>query len=247
MMRLVTGMHRSGTSLVTRVLQACGADLGDPATLWPGDRWNPDGYFEQADVVRVNRRLTQGAWGRLAYFRLPSDATVMRRARAEAGELRRLSAEYAERTVKETRFCLTLPAWREHGLAPDRVLLCLREPADVARSLGRRNRLPRALGLSLWRQHNERALRACADLRLHVVRYESLLAESSFEAEVGAALEFLGLDVGPGGVAGLHPRFVRPSSGTRSGPSPDYPRAVRELYDTLTDMHAKQPRRAGAV
>jgi hypothetical protein len=52
---VVLGMHRSGTSAITRGLQALGVELGD--RLMPGDRYNPAGYWEDADIVDTNGRL----------------------------------------------------------------------------------------------------------------------------------------------------------------------------------------------
>ena len=44
-MYLITGMHRSGTSLVAQIFFEVGMDFGDPENFYPADRWNPDGYF----------------------------------------------------------------------------------------------------------------------------------------------------------------------------------------------------------
>lgn len=71
-MKIVVGMHRSGTSVLMNLLQRAGADLGDPAGFYPCDRWNPDGYFEQQEILTANRKLLHGPLGRLAFFSLPA-------------------------------------------------------------------------------------------------------------------------------------------------------------------------------
>ena len=111
-MRIITGMHRSGTSLVARLFHESGADLGDVRTFYPPDKWNPDGYYEQLDVHDINIPLINGALGKLSYFCLPSSKTILRRARPSAMDckIRNAIAQYQNRFVKETRFCLTLPA-----------------------------------------------------------------------------------------------------------------------------------------
>ena len=48
---LVLGMHRSGTSALTRVLNLLGVELGD--RLMPAGDDNPLGFWEHADVVAV--------------------------------------------------------------------------------------------------------------------------------------------------------------------------------------------------
>ena len=52
---LVLGMHRSGTSAFTRVLNLHGVALGE--NLMPAGPDNPSGFWEHADVVAVHERL----------------------------------------------------------------------------------------------------------------------------------------------------------------------------------------------
>src|SRR5450759_1684243 len=51
---LVVGMHRSGTSAVTRALNYLGADL--PLRLMPGNETNPLGHFEPEEIVLIHDR-----------------------------------------------------------------------------------------------------------------------------------------------------------------------------------------------
>ena len=71
-MRIITGMHRSGTSLVARLFYEFGADMGTPEYFYRPDKWNPEGYFEQPDIHAINMPLINGPWWKLAYFWLPS-------------------------------------------------------------------------------------------------------------------------------------------------------------------------------
>lgn len=52
---VVTGMHRSGTSLVASLLSAWGVRMSD--RLLPADCGNPAGYFEDVDFLELDRRL----------------------------------------------------------------------------------------------------------------------------------------------------------------------------------------------
>ena len=52
---LVLGMHRSGTSALTRVLNLLGASLGDDL-MPPGDD-NPLGFWEHLGIVSVHEAL----------------------------------------------------------------------------------------------------------------------------------------------------------------------------------------------
>src|SRR5262245_2065716 len=98
-MKLITGMRRSGPSLVARLFYEAGADLGAPGTFYRPDRWNPDGYFEQREIQGVNMKLIHGMLWKLAYFRLPSTETIRRRAERARAELRRLAQKYAGKVV----------------------------------------------------------------------------------------------------------------------------------------------------
>ena len=70
-MKLISGMHRSGTSLVAQLFFEAGADMGNPSTFYPTDKWNSDGYFEQTDILAINQPLINGFLGRFSYFWLP--------------------------------------------------------------------------------------------------------------------------------------------------------------------------------
>ena len=102
-MRIISGMHRSGTSLVARLFFEAGADLGDPATFYPPDRWNPGGYFEQPAIHAINMPLINGPFWKFAYFRLPSTRTILRRARRKSDAIAAAALAYRGRVVKETR------------------------------------------------------------------------------------------------------------------------------------------------
>ncbi|HEX2558783.1 hypothetical protein, partial [Phenylobacterium sp.] len=60
---LVLGMHRSGTSALTKALAALGPDL--PAHTMPGDEHNEAGYFESWPIAVLNDqwlRAAHSAW-----------------------------------------------------------------------------------------------------------------------------------------------------------------------------------------
>ena len=68
---LVLGMHRSGTSALTRLLALCGADL--PQRLMEPNFANPKGYWEPADIVDLHDEMLAAAgssWNDVAGFPL---------------------------------------------------------------------------------------------------------------------------------------------------------------------------------
>ena len=53
----VAGMHRSGTSMVARLLSLCGLYLGPDKELSRGAPDNTEGFWEHPDFVRLNDQL----------------------------------------------------------------------------------------------------------------------------------------------------------------------------------------------
>src|SRR3954462_3346732 len=54
---IVTGMHRSGTSLVTRWLSQCGLNIGQE--LMGAETGNEDGHFEDVDFLHAHQSILQ--------------------------------------------------------------------------------------------------------------------------------------------------------------------------------------------
>ncbi len=149
-------MHRSGTSCLAGMLQACGAYLGDVARWSPH---NPKGNRELMPVWQLNDDIlasNRGSWD------APPDGlqfTYEHRSRRDAI----LSALAASRAhvvcIKDPRLVLTLDLWLE-ALPADSVHIVgsVREPAAVARSLEARDGMDHGRALRLWRTYNDRLL-----------------------------------------------------------------------------------------
>lgn len=219
----VLGMHRSGTSLVARLVNLLGVDLGASASLATPAPDNPGGYWEHADLKRLNDEILMTLGGRWdeppplppGWEMQPRLAALRDVAR------RRLDAELADRASwgwKDPRNCLTLPFWR--SLLPTaRYILCVRNPLDVARSLERRDRFRSARSQYLW-------LRYVASALVHTTGEDRLLL--SYEDLMGdrvAALE----------------RLARFMDGPGSGPPVDL-RAVAAVIDEALH-HNRTPAR----
>lgn len=239
-MRIITGMHRSGTSLVARLFHEAGADMGDPDTFHTADRWNPDGYFEQPDIHDVNMPLIHGPWGRASYLLLPSEATIARRAAKMSDRIERIARAYDDRVVKECRFCLTMQAWIEHGTRVEAVVICVRPPEAVARSLKKRNKIPLRLGLRLWRQHTERLLAAVGDRPTWIVSYDELFVPSGFRREMLGAFELFGVEVSEEQLDELAARCVKPQLRHNRRTDTSYPDAVAATWDRLMAQRRRQ-------
>jgi hypothetical protein len=180
---IVLGMHRSGTSLTAELVQKWGA-YGNQAEMLPGDRWNPRGYWEPAPLVRLNDELlamVQSRWNvpptDEAQSRLASLAQhALFRSRA-LDLLDRIRASGRPWFWKDPRLALLLPFWKQ--LWGDVVFVVpVRDPGDIAQSLGRRDGFSFHYSLALWQRYT---LEIIADREVRssgiFVNYDELLAD----------------------------------------------------------------------
>ncbi len=198
---LVVGMHRSGTSLLGCILQALGVTL--PGPLLPGDTNNPEGYFERSDITALQEELLidlQRWWPSESGLQpLPEGWLGTPRAQRAAICLRRLlKVDIAEQqgawAIKDPRSSLLLPLWRQVAdelKLPLRLLLAIRDPAEVVVSLVGRDGGPAGMtqerAEALWLRHHHQLLVDGIGLPLQVVSYSTWFsnAEPQLEALAG--------------------------------------------------------------
>jgi glycosyltransferase involved in cell wall biosynthesis/GT2 family glycosyltransferase/SAM-dependent methyltransferase len=190
----VLGMHRSGTSLVSRLINLLGLDLGPADKLLPPHAENPRGYWEYRPFVDINEQVLErlgGSWHEPPTFvpgweASPNLADLRRQARALVAEdFRSLAWAW-----KDPRTCLTLPFWRQL-LPPLRYVICLRNPAEVAKSLAQRDRFAVSKSIDLWHLYTKSSLEHAQGPTLFLF-YEDLL--ESRDTEVGRLAAFVGSD-----------------------------------------------------
>ena len=179
---LILGMHRSGTSALTRVLNLCGVDLGEHL-MPPAQGNNESGFWEHLDAVDLHERalmLLGRSWSDAR--RLPADwQTSAAAATAEQRIAELIRNEFAQSplwAVKDPRLCRFVPLWinvlGEAGIDL-KVIFVLRNPEEVIASLARRDGLsPHESGLLLLNHFSE-AMLATTDQTRCVVTYPSLM------------------------------------------------------------------------
>lgn len=233
-------MHRSGTSLVARIFYEIGADMGNADNFYRPDKWNLDGYYEQPDIHAINMPIVNGHLWKVSYLWLPSTRTIMKRAEKRAGQLRETAARYRNKVVKETRFCLTLPAWLKYGVKIDKLLICLRDPIQVARSVKRRNFVSIKHALSLWHIHNARLLENSAGIPVWFLYYGNLLDERFSLLEMKGAVQFFGYDFTDEGLETILKKCVKPQMNHNPGQTDLYPQKIKLLWEELCKRHKEQ-------
>jgi len=178
---IVLGMHRSGTSAITRCINLMGLSLGRDEDLVPADGGNERGYWENASLVRINDEIL-GAW-EATWFAPPRWPDHWyedpRLAGVRARGVQEIDRAFgkSEWVWKDPRLCLTLPFWRTILPKPPCTVVIWRHPVEVWRSLERAHGLPAYVAMILWTLYARAALRAASDLPTFVTSYDKLLSE----------------------------------------------------------------------
>lgn len=197
----VAGMHRTGTSMLTRLLGDLGLHLGPQALLHVAQPDNPEGFFENAPIQQLNTDLLAhlgGSWDAPpaiddSTFGSASLAPFTRRAKLLAAGMATGASSALGWGWKDPRTLLTLPFWLE--VLPDtRVVVIFRDPGDVALSLQRRGgyHTPE-FGLVLWKTYYDRLFAALGDRSCVVLQYEKFFDDP--ETEVARLGAFMGWEV----------------------------------------------------
>jgi hypothetical protein len=239
----IAGMHRSGTSLVARLLRNCGLDLGPEDQLMKPQPDNPEGFFEHLPLVALNDAILAelgGGWD------LPPEV--------EPAAWSDLAARWRERALaaltplqrgepwgwKDPRNSLTLPFWR--GLLPGlQLVICLRHPREIVRSLYRRGANSEAFALNLWRRYYGALLEHTTEEQRLVTHYQSYFADPV--AELGRVVAWLGWEVEPALLDAACGDVKGELRHHEHGREPQAP----ELPSDLGDLYARLCREAGPV
>jgi len=189
----IAGAHRSGTSMLTRLLHACGLYLGPKDELMPAQADNPDGFWEHLGFVALNDELLNelgGAWD------LPPKADEkFTHPRLDPLRMKAqlLIEGFASASVwgwKDPRNSLTLPFWQE--LLPKlKTLIIVRNPLEVAYSMRQRNGTSYSFGLRLWENYNRRVIETASEEERLVTHYDFFFEDA--ETELRRIVDFVGL------------------------------------------------------
>lgn len=187
---VVAGMHRSGTSVTTRIANLLGAELA--RELIPAGIGNERGHWESRAVQDLHNRLLATLGSDLySPVNFPVDWFGSADARQWTARIRTLlDDEYPRSTLfvlKDPRIALFLPLWseamREAGIAP-RFVLPFRHPHAVATSLQKRehrldsgNALPHAQGVAAWLRYVLAAEKFSRSETRTFVAFDAMLAD----------------------------------------------------------------------
>lgn len=191
----IAGMHRSGTSMVTGLLQMCGLYLGDNLNLPRKD--NPKGYFEDLGFLAFNRKIfALNSGGKGGGHRPPKEITTL------PDDLKKRMMEFIGKWPKDEvvgwkdpRACITLPIWRRL-IHPEeiRVVVTSRPFIEIARSLKDRNRMPLLVGMNLSQFYMRALHKNLEDTKWIKTFYHNYFGVN-WIIEIQALVKFLGLNM----------------------------------------------------
>jgi len=245
---VVVGVHRSGTSAITRLLNLLGARL--PKNLMPPlEGVNDRGFWESTEVQELNDEALASAgssWDDL--MPIPEDwfeSPMAERFRARTEDL--LARHFAGTSLfvlKDPRLCRLLPLWHralDAFGADSRFVHIFRNPVEVAASLGKRDGFETGKSHMLWLRYALSAERHTRGHRRTFLSFDKLLRDwpsvivkisRDLEIDWPRSIEAIRVEVD---------RFLEPSERhhvEEDGDTSDVPTLVLRIYDTLLRLEA---------
>lgn len=177
---LILGMHRSGTSLTTRLVNMMGAYFG-PEIGGIGEKNidNPKGFWEHPDVFRLNDAILAAKgcrWHDLRNWKFEKSLAIPDRLAAHIERIIGLMNTKRPWVLKDPRHCLLLPAWRPYLDAPLAVIVH-RDPLEIALSLKSRDGFPIEYGIALWEYYAVGMIKNTRGMPCVFVQHRRLLQE----------------------------------------------------------------------
>ncbi len=195
------GMHRSGTSLVTRLVSLLGIALARTDDLLAGLPANPRGHWESKSLLKFDDRLLRELDS--SWFSPPpigGEELAQRLAPHRARALAALREAHPRRPFvwKDPRACLLLGFWSSVLERRAVYVVVARHPTEVAESLERRNGFTAPYSMALWERYMRLTLQNGAGLPTVLCTYDEVLAEPVAWCErLAAFLRGLGVALPP--------------------------------------------------
>lgn len=244
---VVLGMHRSGTSAITRGLQVLGVGLGDKM-LPAVEGNNSKGFWEDADLNALNIEMLSALnkdWHHLVAIN-QQDVDVLR----NKGYLQRALDLLQKKTddtpvygFKDPRVAKLLPFWRlvfDQCQLETHYLLAVRHPHSVVDSLSKRDGFEPEQSYLMWLGHVVSSLSGSVGKKRVMVDYDSLMQSPA--RELNRIANCFGLKIDPAELNEFQTEFLDPGLRHTAYDINDLlleetcPPLVREIFSTLQDV-----------
>ena len=250
---VVLGMHRSGTSAITRGLQVMGVGLGD-RLMAPMEDVNAKGFWEDIDLNSLNIEILKAIerdWHHLA----PIEISHIEKLRNEGYLLR--AVELLRQKIssapifgfKDPRVAKLLPFWKEafsHCQFKVNYVLAMRHPLSVVKSLAKRDGIAAEQSYLLWLGHVITSLTGSAGDKRVLVDYDRLM--QSPDGELMRIAKSMDLKIDPAELQSYKTEFLDPELRHTVYDLNDLlldnacPPIVREVYTALLDVASDKAR-----
>lgn len=195
---VICGMHRTGTSTITKSLETLGINLGNNL-LEPMAGVNEKGFFEDRDFININEEILKrfnSSWHSLVC--VPQKKLLSNEVKDLREQALKLTSSriqlFPRYGIKDPRFSILLPFWQdifnELNLKVWYILPC-RDPISVALSLQKRDEFSFAKSFYLWQQHILSSIEYTTDQDLLVIDYNRVI--DSPAGEIRRLADFLGV------------------------------------------------------
>jgi hypothetical protein len=195
---LILGMHRSGTSALSRVLNLMGMQLGSDL-MPPAPDNNETGFWEHRIFQWINRRIFESVgreWD--SVLSLPPKWWEQPQMEGFREELKAvIQGEFGNSALwglKDPRVCFMLPLWQPllaQLHCRTQCVLTFRNPMEVARSLQKRDGLPISQSHLMWLRSLLEAERDSRGMSRTLTSYEALLSDWKSQVhKIGRELGF---------------------------------------------------------
>ena len=246
---VVLGMHRSGTSAITRGLVAMGVGLGDNL-MPPIAGVNDKGFWEDVDINALNIEMLRSLasdWDRFAPIRAADIEALRNKGYLShaVGLLRQKMQSSPVFGLKDPRISNLLPFWKEvfrHCGLEVGYVLALRNPLSVAKSLAKRDGFPEQKSHLLWLKHVVAGLLGSVGEQRILVDYDFLMASPN--RELTRVASNFGLKIEPARLLEYNNEFLDASLRHAEFSPQDLaaddacPPAVKEIYAAMRDVAA---------
>lgn len=182
---VVIGMHRSGTSAITRGLQIMGVQLGDrlmPAVVGDNDK----GYWEDIDINSLNTEILKSinkTWDSLALITHNEIKLIYQKGYFDRAVnlLNKKIGDYANLGLKDPIITILLPFWKnvfEYLNLDVKYILAIRHPFSVAKSLEKRCSFEIEKSFLLWMAYVINGLTETNEENRIIIDYDNFMQDT---------------------------------------------------------------------
>ena len=183
---IILGMHRSGTSLLTQLINQMGLYFGEKDDAIAANDENPYGFWERRDVRIINDYVLHNSgsdWNKLFSFNENSvTQEVTEHFTETATNIVKNMDEHAPWVMKEPRLCVLMRLWKSVLTEPIYIFI-YRNPVEVASSLLARNGIAIPDGIALWEKYNIEAINGAKGSPLVMVSHQKLMSDPVAEVQ----------------------------------------------------------------